>query len=159
MNWIKLCNLLALICWGCAKKPPPVPVPVESSPQEVSFPSVEEPEPLQSMGIRDVIKPVQWPMTVYFEFDADYSSDVTGISFNHLEKCVEVVIEGHACPIGPSEYNQGLSERRADFVENYLKLNGHTGQTKTVGYGESRPIEGHSNELQRRAEIYCKEMH
>jgi outer membrane protein OmpA-like peptidoglycan-associated protein len=51
-------------------------------------------------------------------------------------------IEGHTDSIGTEAYNQGLSERRAAAVKNYLVKQGVPDGSRmtTVGYGESRPI-------------------
>ena len=51
-------------------------------------------------------------------------------------------IEGHTDSIGTKEYNQKLSERRAQSVENEFKQNITTDKIKyeTRGYGEERPI-------------------
>jgi OOP family OmpA-OmpF porin len=51
-----------------------------------------------------------------------------------------VVIEGHADRIGSQQYNQKLSERRADSVKNYLVGKG-TDRTKieTIGMGKTTP--------------------
>jgi outer membrane protein OmpA-like peptidoglycan-associated protein len=57
----------------------------------------------------------------------------------------EILIEGHTDSTGPEEYNQSLSERRADSVSNYLIGLGVTKiRLTTVGYGEMQPID--SNE-------------
>ena len=51
-------------------------------------------------------------------------------------------IEGHTDSTGPEEYNQGLSERRANAIAAYLTDNKgvSANRLKTVGYGESRPV-------------------
>ena len=51
------------------------------------------------------------------------------------------VVAGHTDAIGSEEYNQGLSERRADTIKRYLVQNyGLTGSDLvTVGYGKSKP--------------------
>jgi OOP family OmpA-OmpF porin len=51
-----------------------------------------------------------------------------------------VVIEGHADRIGSQQYNQKLSERRADSVKNYLVGKG-ADRTKieTIGMGKTVP--------------------
>lgn len=51
-----------------------------------------------------------------------------------------VMVEGHTCNIGPAVYNQGLSERRANSVRNFL-INEGVGadRLKAVGYGLTRP--------------------
>ena len=53
------------------------------------------------------------------------------------------VVAGHTDSVGGEEYNQGLSERRADTIKRYLTekygLNG--ADLVTVGYGETKPKE------------------
>lgn len=49
--------------------------------------------------------------------------------------------EGHADSIGTDNYNQGLSERRAESVRVFLVQEGIGAATvSAVGYGESRPV-------------------
>lgn len=51
-----------------------------------------------------------------------------------------VVVEGHTCNIGSAVYNQGLSERRAASVRNFLVNEGvEAGRLKAVGYGLTQP--------------------
>jgi OOP family OmpA-OmpF porin len=60
-----------------------------------------------------------------------------------LKKNPEIkgVIEGHTDSIGSEEYNQGLSEKRAQAVEKYIEEHGIDADRYTVkGYGESKPI-------------------
>lgn len=54
---------------------------------------------------------------------------------------VEVV--GHTDSVGTDEYNQGLSERRARIVYDYLTSHGIDASRLSgpIGYGESRPID------------------
>jgi len=54
---------------------------------------------------------------------------------------LRVLLEGHTDSIGSEAYNQGLSERRAKAVQQYLiKAGVDSARLSTVGYGESRPI-------------------
>jgi len=54
---------------------------------------------------------------------------------------LRVLLEGHTDSIGAEAYNQGLSERRAKAVMQYLIKGGvDSARLSTVGYGESRPI-------------------
>ncbi len=64
---------------------------------------------------------------------------VAGILSSHPGLKIE--IEGHTDSTGSDEYNQGLSERRAQAVQGYLSQQG-IGQAiaATVGFGESRPV-------------------
>ena len=51
-----------------------------------------------------------------------------------------VVIEGHADRIGSQQYNQKLSERRADSVKNYLVGKGaDRTKVETIGMGKTVP--------------------
>ncbi|MCC5938545.1 MAG: OmpA family protein [Lunatimonas sp.] len=52
-----------------------------------------------------------------------------------------VIIEGHTDNRGSASYNQGLSERRAGSVANYLKMKGVSGDRLTIlGHGLDRPV-------------------
>jgi len=60
-----------------------------------------------------------------------------------LEKHERVIVEvaGHTDSTGSEEYNQGLSERRANSVRDYLISKGVTATRLTArGYGETRPV-------------------
>jgi outer membrane protein OmpA-like peptidoglycan-associated protein len=52
-----------------------------------------------------------------------------------------VRIEGHTDATGPDAYNQGLSQRRAKSVLNYLVGKGvASSRLQSVGLGESQPV-------------------
>ncbi|GGZ39864.1 membrane protein [Echinicola pacifica] len=52
-----------------------------------------------------------------------------------------IMINGHTDSKGSDEYNQSLSEKRANSVANYLKMQGIDGsRLTTAGYGESMPV-------------------
>ncbi|MDQ3056189.1 MAG: OmpA family protein [Pseudomonadota bacterium] len=61
---------------------------------------------------------------------------------------LRVEVAGHTDSIGSDAYNQGLSERRARAVYDYLTSNGiDAGRLAgPTGYGESRPIAPNTNE-------------
>lgn len=54
-----------------------------------------------------------------------------------------ITVEGFADPAGSQAYNQGLSERRAAAVAEYVESEGGLdgAQIRTIGYGESRLVE------------------
>ncbi|MBM4128497.1 MAG: hypothetical protein FJ243_00070 [Nitrospira sp.] len=101
---------------------------------------------------------------IYFDFD---KSNIKKEGEVELKKVIEFVkknpgakisIEGHTDSIGTDEYNQGLSERRANAAKNYLVKSGiDKGKMKTVGYGESKPVADNKTKQgrakNRRAEI------
>jgi len=50
-------------------------------------------------------------------------------------------VAGHTDSVGTDSYNQGLSERRANAVKDYLTAQGIKASRLTArGYGESRPV-------------------
>jgi OmpA-OmpF porin, OOP family len=72
--------------------------------------------------------------------------DAVGILSGHPDMRVEVA--GHTDAIGTNEYNQGLSERRARAVYDYLTSHGIGADriSGPNGYGETRPIAPNTNE-------------
>lgn len=71
------------------------------------------------------------------------------------------IIEGHTDWTGTEQYNQGLSERRANSVRQWLIDNGVTsGRLQSIGYGELKPKYDNSTKegrrLNRRVEIRTK---
>ena len=71
---------------------------------------------------------------------------------------LSIVIQGHTDAIGPEDYNQKLSEQRAQAVYEYFISKGVSPERmQTVGYGESRPVADNSSAqgraLNRRTEI------
>jgi outer membrane protein OmpA-like peptidoglycan-associated protein len=69
-----------------------------------------------------------------------------------------VVVEGHTDYIGSDQYNQKLSERRANAVRRYLVERGIApSRIRVVGYGEKRPIADNKTKegraINRRAEF------
>lgn len=72
------------------------------------------------------------------------------------EKTISVT--GHTCDIGATDYNQGLSERRANSVKQYLVDAGiDADRVSTQGYGESQPLVPNetdaARQLNRRVEL------
>lgn len=53
----------------------------------------------------------------------------------------EVEVVGHTDDVGERDFNQALSERRAEAVAAYLSERGYAGQVTTSGRGEDEPFE------------------
>jgi len=77
-----------------------------------------------------------------------------------LQQHERVVVEvaGHTDSIGTEAYNQGLSERRATTVKDYLVSKGIKASRMTVkGYGEAQPVASNDTEegraMNRRVEL------
>jgi outer membrane protein OmpA-like peptidoglycan-associated protein len=57
----------------------------------------------------------------------------------------DVRIEGHTDSTGNDQYNQQLSEKRAESVSNYAEMKGIKGaRIITIGYGRTQPVESNA---------------
>jgi outer membrane protein OmpA-like peptidoglycan-associated protein len=64
---------------------------------------------------------------------------VAGILLSHPD--LKVQIEGHTDSVGDADYNQRLSENRADSVRTYLVAQGIASTSvTTTGFGEAQPV-------------------
>ncbi len=59
---------------------------------------------------------------------------------------LKIQVEGHTDSIGSDEYNQGLSEKRAGSVRDYIVTQGVPGGTvSAVGFGKADPVASNDN--------------
>ena len=100
-----------------------------------------------------------WTLEQSYFFDFD-KSEVKSESFpllDHIAKIMNdnpkmnVQIEGHTDSKGSVEYNQGLSERRANAIKSSLvkRTMVDAGRLNAVGFGESKPIATNDTEAGR----------
>jgi outer membrane protein OmpA-like peptidoglycan-associated protein len=69
---------------------------------------------------------------------------ISGIVVSHPG--LQLSIEGHTDSVGTDDYNQQLSERRAESVRSFLVQNGVPAGTITAkGFGESQPVASNDN--------------
>ncbi|HHH28036.1 MAG TPA: OmpA family protein [Polyangiaceae bacterium] len=136
-------SLLLTIGVGCSKPPPPRPVPPPEAQPEIPPWFPEKPWNERAEDTR-----------VFFEgkvvFDTDSSTIKPGAEqvleqlLDWLQKNPDVSrirIEGHTDNRASEEYNQGLSERRAIAVANWLVDHGlDHNRILAVAFGESRPL-------------------
>jgi OmpA-OmpF porin, OOP family len=111
-------------------------------------------------------------LTIHVNFDTAKST-IRKTDLAELKKAEEFVrkyptckieVDGHTDSRGSDEYNQGLSERRAEAVKKWLADNGASSgdQISTKGFGETQPIADNKTEKgrfeNRRAEIliFCQ---
>ncbi|MEW6237354.1 MAG: OmpA family protein [Candidatus Omnitrophota bacterium] len=71
---------------------------------------------------------------------------------------IKIYVDGHTCDIATEEYNQKLSERRADAVRSYFIEKGVEASRMTArGFGETKPIKPNTSDenraLNRRVEL------
>ena len=88
-------------------------------------------------------------LEIHFDYNSADISKESMSSVQELGKALSnanlkgstFVVAGHTDAVGGEEYNQGLSERRADTIKRYLTekygLNGS--ELVTVGYGKTKP--------------------
>lgn len=88
-----------------------------------------------------------------FEHDSFGLQSATKSNLTDLAKTLNkyddtnILIEGHTDATGEDDYNQTLSEKRANEVENYLvSQNVKDARIATKGYGEKQPLETNSTE-------------
>jgi len=92
---------------------------------------------------------------IYFAHDSDEPLSFNGIQdfINMMERSPNMLVEigGHTDSLGPDDYNQLLSQRRANAVKSYLeKLGIDSKRIKAVGYGEGRPVAPNDSQEGRR---------
>lgn len=121
---------------GCppSTKPAPLPPPPPA-------PVVVKPAPAPAPVTKEIIT-----FNLLFGFD---KHDITDEMIPVLEQAKGILEEdaaatfmvlGHTCSIGPEDYNQKLSERRANSVKQWLVNNGvKAHRLEAVGYGETQP--------------------
>lgn len=127
---------------------------------------VAEPEPMPEPEPEPVpeFEPVTLSSEVNFAFDSDELRPQAEMTLDEVARRlrehtdVRIRIEGHTDSVGSAQYNQGLSERRANSVRTYLESQGVAGERMVaVGYGEERPVASNETDegraLNRRVEI------
>jgi peptidoglycan-associated lipoprotein len=92
---------------------------------------------------------IQFVTPVNFDFD---SSEIRAADHAFLDRFAIVVghhyagslvtVQGYADPAGPAEYNQRLSEKRAQGVASYLVETGGlaTASVRAIGFGEEHAV-------------------
>ncbi len=74
---------------------------------------------------------------------------------NACSKIEIVVVTGHTDRLGTQQYNQKLSEKRANAVAAYLKRKGLNAQLDTMGAGKTQSIKTCRDQLKRKELIEC----
>jgi OOP family OmpA-OmpF porin len=119
-----------------APAPPPPPAAPAPAPAPTPAPQVQR-ITLQSKALFDFDKAVLRP-------DGKAAIDREIISrLANVQKLELVLVTGHTDRIGTQQYNQRLSERRADAVRDYLVSKGvPRDKIETLGMGKTQPVPG-----------------
>lgn len=88
-----------------------------------------------------------------FDFDSYNLREETKTNLTELSETLKkyddtnILIEGHTDNTGEDNYNQKLSENRADAVENFIVTQGiDKSRVTTKGYGESQPLDSNDTD-------------
>ncbi len=154
----------SLIMAACAtqeaQKPAPQPAPAPApapAPRAVEAP-VAKPEAPKPASV------VNLSSTELFEFNkatlTPHAREVLDREVVAKVKALGAVryinVNGHADRLGSPQYNQKLSEKRAEAVRNYLVSKGVPGdKVETFGFGKTAPVKGCAEQKNRKALIEC----
>ena len=138
-----------------AQKPAPAPAPAPVPRQEIKPAPAAEPK-----------KPavVNLASTELFEFNkATLTNEAKGTLDNEVIGKLKdfgqiryIIVNGHADRLGSAQYNQRLSEKRAEVVRAYLVSKGaDASQVETLGFGKTLPEKSCPDQKDRAALIAC----
>ena len=128
-------------------KPAPAPAP-KAAPAPAPAPA---PRPAPPPAPAAQVQKITLASKALFDFDkaalkpegkAAIDSEIIS-KLSQVQKLELVLVTGHTDPIGTQQYNQKLSERRADAVRDYLVSKGvPKDKIETLGMGKTQPIPG-----------------
>ena len=143
-----------------AAKPAPAPAPV-ATPTPVPQPEpkpVAKPEPPKKPAVISVTS------TELFEYNkatltpdarAKLDKEIVGRAGGFASLAL-VHVDGHADRLGSAQYNQRLSEKRADAVRAYLVSKGfEASKIETLGSGKTNQVKACPDQKDRKALIEC----
>jgi OmpA-OmpF porin, OOP family len=167
----KLVSIVAALAFvaGCATEPEkpapkPAPAPVAApkpvpapAPAPVAKPEVK-PEPPKKPAVMNLAS------TELFEFNkavltaearTKLDNEVVA-KLRDLKDIRYIIVNGHADRLGSTQYNQKLSEKRADAVRAYLVSKGvDASKVETLGFGKTLPVKGCPDQKDRKGLIEC----
>jgi OOP family OmpA-OmpF porin len=158
---------IALLVAACASSPEPAPAP---SPAPAPRQEPPAPPPAPKPAAAAPAPPTRCDAQVTFQKDETFAFDRYALTeaakqrldqdvIGKLASCASiesVVIEGHADRIGSQQYNQKLSERRAESVKSYVVSKGVArDQVETIGMGKTVPAKFCPDIKDRKALIAC----
>src|SRR6185295_13283889 len=128
-----------------------VPKPVAPPPPPAAAPAPPPPAPPPAPAPAPQVQKITLASKALFDFDkailkpegkAAIDSEILS-KLAQVQKLELVLVTGHTDRIGTQQYNQKLSERRADSVRDYLVSKGvPKDKIETLGMGKTQPIPG-----------------
>jgi OOP family OmpA-OmpF porin len=135
-----------------APPPPPVAAPApapqpQAAPQPPKKPAVTN---LASTELFEFNKAVLTP-----EARTKLDNEVIA-KLRDLKDIRYIIVNGHADRLGTPQYNQALSEKRADAVRAYLVSKGvDAAKVETLGFGKTLPVKSCPDQKDRKSLIEC----
>lgn len=160
---------IALLVSACASSPEPAPPPA-AAPAPAAKQEPPAPPPAAKPAPAAAAPAKRCDASVTFQKDETFAFDryvltpaartrLDGDVIGRLATCASieaVVIEGHADRLGSQQYNQKLSERRAESVKSYLVSKGtDRNRIETIGMGKTVPAKFCPDDKDRKALIAC----
>lgn len=149
-----------------AQKPAATPAPAPApAPKPAAAPSAT-----QDIRVQPAAKPAPAPTVInlasteLFDFnkatlteDAKHKLDSEVVAKLKEVGAVRYInVNGHADRLGSAQYNQRLSEKRADAVRAYLVSKGvDAGKVETFGFGKTAPVKSCPDQKDRKSLIEC----
>ena len=136
----------------------PQPVPAPPPPAPVAAKPEPKPEPPKKPAVTNLAS------TELFEFNkavlttearSKLDSEVVA-KLRDLKDVRYIIVNGHADRLGSPQYNQRLSEKRADAVRAYLVSKGvDAAKNETLGFGKTLPVKSCPDQKDRKGLIDC----
>jgi OOP family OmpA-OmpF porin len=178
MKTQKLVLILAALAFigACATEPEkPAPKPVAAPPPPPPAPPKVQPAPPPPPVAKAEPKPEPKPepkkpavvnlaSTELFEFNKAVLTDEARkkldaeviAKLRDLGDVRYIIVNGHADRLGSNEYNQRLSEKRAEAVRAYLVSKGvDQSKVETLGFGKTLPVKSCPDQKERKNLIEC----
>jgi OOP family OmpA-OmpF porin len=158
-------------CATEAEKPAPTPAPAapppapKPEPRAVPAPPpapVAQPQPKPAPPKKPAV--VNLASTELFEFNKavltqEARSKLDGevvAKLRDMRDVRYVIVNGHADRLGTAQYNQRLSEKRAEAVRAYLVSKGvDRSKVETLGFGKTLPVKSCPDQKDRKGLIEC----
>ena len=177
LRLLSIATALAIIgaCATEPEKPAPAPAPAPAAPAPVAKPApqaqpVPAPAPIQTAKPEPKPEPPKKPAvtnlasTELFEFNkavltqearAKLDNEVVA-KLRDLKDVRYIIVNGHADRLGSPQYNQKLSEKRAEAVRAYLVSKGvDAAKVETLGFGKTLPVKSCPDQKDRKGLIEC----